>query len=543
MSQPDEAPSVATTRDDTRPGDTPPRDVHGPTWAVALEAFAWFVGALFLRAGLVQWMTFDGLWGQDPWGYLAQAQGILDWTNGGQTPVARWPQGYPLLGVMLHRLGLSLPVAMQGASLLAGAATVPLVWLAGRAWLPTTRAAVPRLAALFVAVAPVHLVWSLCVTSDVSALAWLAAAAWMLGRAGATRHPSAWMVGAGATLAMALITRFAVGSVLPAFLVAILARGRRQSWRSLQVGVLAFVSVLIPQVLLSIQAPTEAVAHPWLIGWRPWYAWQRSFDTIEGVASYAWPQAMFAVFPAIHPGYLGMAGGLLAGVGVMTLLWPQAGVDPSAEQTTAKGQPRDSGETGTAVTTIGRPACALLLTWAGGVTLFFSGVPFQNFRFGLIALLPWALLAALGAARIAAHKRAWAVGLILLTLVIQGVWAERLLTRHLTMVADRTASARTIAALLPRGATVVAFGLTADIAGRSKAQQRLSVVELATTPPEELAKLWPTTKPVFVVVDPGQIRRQWLGKPVAKHLDWLRTHTHLKLIDRSGRWSVWEARR
>ena len=115
MSQPDETPSADTARDDTRPGDTLPRDARGPTWAVAAEVLAWFVGALFLRAGLVHWMTFDGLWGQDPWGYLAQAQGIVDWTNGGQTPVARWPQGYPLLGVGLHRLGLSLRMAMQVA--------------------------------------------------------------------------------------------------------------------------------------------------------------------------------------------------------------------------------------------------------------------------------------------------------------------------------------------------------------------------------------------------------------------------------------------
>ena len=499
----------------------------GPSWRVVAEVLCWFAAALALRAGLAWALDFDGLWGQDAWGYLDQAQAILTWLGGGPLPVARWPQGYPALAVAVHGFGVALPAALQQTSLLCGAITVPLVWLAGRAWFPeptpaaaqstAARGAIsglgpltaPRLAALLVACAPVHVLWSMCATSDAAAGMWLTMTAWMLGRSGATRHPSAWMVGVGAALAMALATRLACGLVAPALLVTALWQGRRPGFRGVQVALIALVVVLSLQVVLWLKAPTTSVIHPWLVGWRPWHAWQRSFETVDGAASYLWPQAVFAAFPAIHPGYLGGFGGLAALVGIATLRQRPA------------------------------PTRALLVGWVATVWLFFAGMPYQNYRFGLVALMPWALLAGAGAVHLARKRRALAVVLVVATLAVQGVWAERLIGRHVTMAAQRTAAARSIDQLLPKDAIVIAFGLTGDLAGRSGR----AVIELANNDGDALARLLPSKSPVFLVLDAGQVRRQWQGKPPAIHLAWLRQHAAVAVVDHVGRWGVWQVRR
>ncbi len=470
------------------------------------EAMAWFLAALLLRAGVRWWSGFDGYWGQDAWGYLDQATRLHRWTEGGPVPLARWPQGYPALMIAVERLGLSRMQAGQWVSLTAGAATVPTVWLAARAWWPEHARVGARVAAALVLLSPVHVLWSTCATSDATSVLWLATAAWSLGRSGRARHPAAWMVLSGAALALALSTRLASGLALPAFVWAAAWRLRRgrQTARGVQVAALAFALVLAPQAALWLGQP-ETVAHPWLLGWRPWHAWQRTFVTADGAASYVWPQALFAAFPALHPGYLGTAAAALAGAAALALVRTP------------------------------RPATGFLLAWVAGAWLFFAGMPYQNYRFGLVALVPWAVLAGNGAAVWSRRRRAGVVGLLLLTFALQGVWAARLIPRHVNMARERTDAAQHIHRLLPGDAQLLAFGLTADLAGRSGRE----VVELASETEASLATRWPSKRLTFAVFDEAQLRRQWQGKPPALRVDWLRARARFELVERVGRWAVW----
>lgn len=472
----------------------------------ALLCLAWFVGAGAIRVGIQSVFDFDGLWGQDPWGYLTQAHAIVSWLGGGELPIARWPQGYPATAVLLSTLGVALPAALQWTSLLAGAATVPLVWLAARAWWPQHEQTPGRVAALLVMLSPVHVLWSMCATSDALATAAVTGALVCLGKAGEDTLASAWpriawAAACGALLALALSTRLACGLLLPAF--AIGAVWHLSDRRVLATLVIALSLALVPQLILWLSAPESGIAHPWLTGWRPWHMWQSTFETVDGAASYRWPQAVFAAFSAIHPGYLGTFSFFLAA--------------PAALYFT-----RQRG-----------PGGAVLLAWTFAVWLFFAGMPYQNFRFGLLAITPWALLAGLGAARM--WQRRWVKTALVLAIVVQVVWAPRVIVRHLDMAASRRAAAMQIDQLLPKRAQIFAFGLTADLAGRTGR----AVLELATTPPPVLEQKWPSKQPSFVVASGQDLAGQWRGRGPALNFDWLAQHGRLTKLKQVDQWTIW----
>ena len=191
-----------------------------------VELSLWLLTAAAARFAVVYLGDFDGYWGQDPWGYLDQALGLLSDSTHPHLPriaatEAFWPQGYPAIIAAGIWLGLDLIVWGQLSALLAGALTAPALWLAAHhAELSRTTA---RVAAGLLALCPVHLLWSTCATSDVMATAWLTLALLCL----ASPRGGCWSSGwAGVALGAALCTRLAAA---PAILgLALLVAARRQ---------------------------------------------------------------------------------------------------------------------------------------------------------------------------------------------------------------------------------------------------------------------------------------------------------------------------
>ena len=139
-----------------------------------------FALALGFRLGVLWLWPFDGLYGQDPYAYLGQAQALA------RGLLARdffWPSGYPLVvAVAMWVLGPGARAA-QTVNLLLGAGLAPLTYGLSRAVLPEAGNRAAAWAGLMVALAGQVVLSSLVIMADIPALFWALLGVWLLVRA------------------------------------------------------------------------------------------------------------------------------------------------------------------------------------------------------------------------------------------------------------------------------------------------------------------------------------------------------------------------
>ncbi|MEY3014428.1 MAG: hypothetical protein RIT45_3163, partial [Pseudomonadota bacterium] len=432
-----------------------------------LVLFAVGVGARWL-AGLGD----DGLGGQDPWGYLDAARATGAWLIGHAPPPTGffWPLGYPALGAVASlATGVPEATALRTLSTLLGAAAGPLLaWTVVVAHGPSARRA-GLLAGAVLALGAAATLAGAAVMADAAMVFWLVVAA--LATAPTVRAdapvrglPARLGLGAvaGAALGLAIVTRQASLVAAPALGIAWLlaAAARRVPRPALLTFGAALALPLLAQLALDVDRP-GALDHAWLRSWRPWHAVMRTFDTPDGHASYPWPQGVYALFPLLHPGYLAPPLGLFALRGLRRA-W--------------------CGEGAAGCAPVGPFGALLWAQWLGVGVLFFAGMPFQNFRFGLVVLPAAAVLFGLGAAdalgagaQVGTRGRL-ARGALVLGALWTLAWTPRMARQHVQARAERRATVAAVAAAArtvadgafaePRPPLLVAFELTADLRHR-----------------------------------------------------------------------------
>jgi hypothetical protein len=450
----------------------------------------------------------DGLGGQDPWAYRDAARALAGWLHGTAPPPSGyfWPLGYPALGALLEPAAGEAGRALRWASIGFGGAAAPLTAALASRCGQRARAAV--VAGAVVALGAAAVVAGAAVMADAVTVTWLAAGALaltMVAPPSSRRAALAWALAAGLCLGVAFVTRRAAAVAAPAALVYAWTwrrPGERWRWLALALG------LALPIALQRWVDPHPAggLDHTWLQRWQPANALQRAFDTPDGHGSYAFPQAVFAAFPLLHPGYLAPPGLLFAIVGARAL-------DRRA-----------------------RPLAAALLGWFGLNFALLAGMPYQNFRFGLMALVPVAVAFGVGvdaalrwASSQSAQRRAGVLGALALCALWTAAWTPRMVGRHLDARAARRATIAAVAAevrqlaadLAPAGAPArsprcVVFELSADLANR----EGLDVLDLSLVDAGARAALAAEAerRPLVLVVDDGDLRGQWRGSAVAARL-------------------------
>ncbi|MCP4168089.1 MAG: hypothetical protein GY759_19650 [Chloroflexi bacterium] len=109
-------------------------------------------------------------------------------------------------------------------------------------------------------------------------------------------------------------------------------------------------------------------------------------------------------------------------------------------------------------------ALILLIGWAGALYLFLAGIPYQNFRFGLVISMPVILLAGFGISQLW-QSRSVAVRVLVgilavISLVGMVLWSYRLIDPFLRVQNHSKVIAREVESELATEATLLAFGLT-----------------------------------------------------------------------------------
>lgn len=501
-------------------------------------ALGWFLPAalvLAAAAGLAWAHGFDGLYGQDAFGYVNYALGPLrEALSHGQGPLAFGePPGFPaVISAVSLVIGPDGRIGL-GVSLVAGA-LVPVLTgllavevladrLSGRA-----AVAVP-IAAAVVAALPGQLWQSSAVAmSDTLSVALAVAATWAVCRFVRTER-SRWLFLAAALIASAIDTRWVFGLVaVPIGLVGLIGlcriwrRDRRAAIGAAIAAVVIGAIVFAPVGLPMAHAVFDGSAVPFAADfgayhWDPLNAFRTSFDTSDGHLVQAVPSGVFSVGQVVAPYWFGPLG-LLALVGG---IW--------------------------VVRRAGTVAGIALVGWPLLVIVFLAGSPYQNTRFFLSAMPPVAILIGLGLWRLAAavgrllppERRGVAVviggALVVLWLagaiVVAGRFTDAFIVRQ---VAD-IGAIRRLEAQVPPGAWLVSMGPT----GAFVRDGVPDVVELFDLDPTGAAALIADGKPTYLVIDTNAIASQWAGLGPARTVEAIRASRGLTQIDEAGAWTLY----
>jgi 4-amino-4-deoxy-L-arabinose transferase-like glycosyltransferase len=389
-------------------------------------------------------------------------------------------------------------------------------------------------AGVIIAVAGQPILSSVVIMADVPALFWATLAAWLvvravyLGNSGELKgtqgnskgifSPALLFLAAGATLALAIISRWLYALMAPALILYVsfnhwlsLPRSKASlarpfKWQPL-LAVLGGLIVLAPQLWLSLNKPA-GLAHSFLLDWRPAHFWQRQFENTEGHFSYLLPMAIFYAQPAGHPAYIFP----ILGLASLWAIW-------------RLGQARQWGP------------LILLLGWAAPVYVFLAGISFQNFRFGLTLYLPLVILTdyglndllgrgAITPAPLLRHSSTILKTVIILSVLGMLAWTYPMLHNFLTAQNQSKIIAARVEQTLSPQATLITFGLTLTL----QHYTHLHTLELFYLDEAALKRLTESSTPLYLLLDLPSIERQWQGKKPQTNYQWLKEHTALSEI-------------
>jgi hypothetical protein len=500
---------------------------------------------------------FDGLYGQDPFGYYNYAVGPLQESlRAGQAwPPFYWPPGYPLLTAAATALVGVRPLAGQWVAWVMGG-LVPVGTFAlareltrdrdslakresdavGRG--PRGKAArlgkwvrsygVPLAAGLLAALCGQLWQSSAVVMADTTGLAAATLGMWAAARYGRDGAGGGWLVVASAAFGAAILARwiYALAAVpcMVYVLVVIGQRARRGAGGLLVWPVAAGLAGLV--MLWPVTGPVLDVAlgrtdglasfagNLQGRGWAPANALRREFDTADGRLSYSLPNGLYYALAPAHRYYFTAILAPFIAVG----LWQAA-----RRRSLALG--------------------LLAAGWAAVVLAYHAGDPWQNFRFTLAYLPPLAILAALGveaAGEWAGGHWRWGkaavLGWFVVGLGVMAAGGVALTQSFVTRKAAQLDVVRAVEAAVPADSRLVAFGLTLTFQHYS-ALETEELYYLGVADLERMAA--ETGRPLYLLANAAELEGQWHDMPMGASYRWLREGPGLAVVGEWEGYTLW----
>lgn len=477
---------------------------------------------------------FDGLYGQDAFGYVDYAQGPLTAAllRLQPPPWFYWPPGYPFLVA----LGSAIPAigdrAGQLVSLLAGAAIPVLTGLLARELVdpgagPRTRVAVPLLAAATAAVSAQLLQSSVVAMADTTGAAAALVGAWATCRYLGSRR-TRWLALGAAALALAIEVRWVYGLVA----VPLAAAATAAMWstararpgfaaRDAATGAIVASLVLLPTAAPMLDALLRGLPLPFAADfaayhWDAGNAASRTFETLDGQLAYDEPTGFFYLTQPIRRYWFWLVG-LLAIPGFVAML---------------------------RMRTV--PRVAVTLAWPGLVVGFLAGGGYQNTRFFLAAMPPVAILVALGAASVwraaGTGPRAWRrfarpalAAALVAGLAVNAAYGVGFTDAFVQRQAADLGAIRVLVAKLPLDARLITLGPTAGL----RHEDRADVVELYWLDGPSALALVGDGRPTYLLVDAVSMREQWRDRPPGRAFLALAGGPGLETVEAAGIWTLY----
>lgn len=465
--------------------------------------------ALSVRAIIIWFHNFDGLYGQDAFAYYDFAGDLLHFVRTRQPPPPFfWTVGYPLqLAVGMRVLGSSEYVALS-ISMILGAILPVLVYIIGLQI--KLRPPYAFFAGLLMAFSGQALQSSLVIMSDVPALFWglisLSALLQYL-----EKNNRLWLVMCGFALSFACLTR-SIYLILPPLYLVIFLIHWKLNIRLLDIiiSLIAAIPPLIPQVIYNQVNPTTLLNHSWLQGWSPLNAFLQDFVNIDGTFHYEKINALFYAYPTYDLSYLSPLLTVFVILGLVVVL---------------RQRNRNS---------------LILLAWLILPYLFLAGIPYQNIRFALIFFPAVAIFVGIGLQAIVQVQNPlrWiALGLVLIGFghtAINGFdYANSFVEQHqsekqvINWLTDK----------VPEQATLYTFGSTLTL----RHYTDYNVIEIFYETPDTLKQRWFKGRTDYVLLNVWQIENQWQGHDPQANYHWFRDERGLTVIDKYRNLTLFEA--
>ncbi len=504
-----------------------PAGVSGSKWAVlALVAAALLIPCMMLVVAT----GFDGLYGQDAYGYVNYARdSLLDaLRNGRLPPPFFFPVGYPLTIAMGALAGLDPDLVAQAVSLVAGATVPVLVALLAYALVPVTderQRFWTAIGAGLVAALTGQL-WQSSVVAMSDTLALACATAGMVAAVRYSRAPTLlWAAAALALLTFAIETRLiyaAAGAAAVAPLAyGLMRRPRRRAALDAAVAIAVALVVAAPMTLPILDAITSGQPAPFLgqaqvHGWDPFNALRSSFATADGWLTYSMPTGVFYLLQPVAPYWFATLA-VLAVPGLWAVIRDRDVV-----------------------------RAAVLLAWPVLTIGFMAGGAYQNTRFYLAALPPVAILVGSGAWLVwTAAARRWPrfggrviVGVVIVALVVNALLAWRFTDNFIERVGTEKDRVASLAAELPASARVISLGPTGQLV-----HDGYDAIELTSIDPERVADAVAAERPTYLLVDMASIQSQWAGSQPQRAVEAIDRQFGLSESASSGSWTLYRIER
>jgi hypothetical protein len=237
---------------------------------------------------------------------------------------------------------------------------------------------------------------------------------------------------------------------------------------------------------------------------------QREFTTADGFLRYALPNGLYYAIAPANPALFGplLAPWIAVGAWVAARSWH-------------------------------RKDMLLIGGWAAIVYAFHAGAPWQNFRFTLAYLPPLAILVALGlvwAWRRVEHRLATAVvAVTLLGLATMALSGVRLVQGFVDRKDADLAMVRWVEGRTEAEARLLTFGPTLTF----KHYSRLPTLEMFELSPAQLPAILASSEPSYMLIDEANVESQWLDRPPAQVLQWLRDEPGLAPLGQYGSYSLY----
>lgn len=369
----------------------------------------WACCSLLLLLAYCLGAGFDGLYGQDPYGYLVDARNVQAWLEGAAPPADFfWTRAYSGLGAIGGSVVGDPHGPLLGLSMLAVAGTE---YVAIR-WADEALGKNPfhgPLLMLMLGCSPFFFRAGVVVMSDGLAIFWSMAGMWMAWRYrrdGKVLHLclATLMVGAGIMTRYAMVPLLLVPGLQTAWVML-----RKRDWLHFIVLPLALLPAL--SELLLVPGGLPSPAHPTAMAWDLLNLFRSELTHLDGQNQFEQMNLFFILQLFYHPGFLGA--GLLAWLGVV-LHRRQLPDVPWVDWLL--------------------PILPCLL--------FLGGLPFQNDRF-LLPMLPLLVLCLLPFAAALLQTPRWRIGILAVVVPAQAflVWRATLPSRannelHQKMVAE-----------------------------------------------------------------------------------------------------------
>lgn len=453
----------------------------------------WQIAALTLLFGAAFCMItgFNGLYGQDSHEYYRYTQRWVSYFQGGTAPGDYfWPLNYPLYGAVIGLL-IDTRVALQMISMISLAGSIYLICAISQNIYgqPVCR---PIWIFLLAGLSPFFLLHGLYIMSDMFGAFWCLSAFYL---ALLYKTKNDWRLAGLSVFAMssAVMTRYAAALLLLPVAIMLLSHVvRRRDVRSLMAMVAGLIA-LLPHFVVRSAAPQAFLGHSWLQEWSIVHFFQSQFTTVDGFAGYRFPNLVYAFGLFYYPGFL-FAGILLIAFVRKHEWWT-----------------RD---------------WQIIAIGVGFYCLFLAGIPFQNYRFLIIAF-PFAVILLLPAvARIAAliaGRRWMTMTLTILFILGQGF----LIGKYSRPILALNQFEQHVAARLKTYPAVKLF--TFSLNGALKSYQV----------PQVLVNLWGEDivdypQNALLLYHPQKFARQWEQKQPEANWHYLNRYYQLEILESIG---------